>query len=228
VRLSPTERRIVERVVNAFETGNADGDYAAISIYSDGPHDIRQITYGRSQTTEFGNLRQLVHDYAAARGRYSESLARYANAVGSRPLADDREFRSLLRAAGADPVMRSLQDQLFERGYYVPALQWARDHGLTLPLSALVVYDSFIQSGSMLWVIRESFPETLPVDGGGERTWLAAYVTARERFLATHRRQVVRTTVYRTRCLLREIERGNWHLNLLPIEANGVLVHAAR
>jgi hypothetical protein len=39
---------------------------------------------------------------------------------------------------------------------------------------------------------------------------------------------VVRTTVYRTRCLLREIERGNWHLDLLPIEANGVLVHAAR
>jgi hypothetical protein len=51
---------------------------------------------------------------------------------------------------------------------------------------------------------------------------------ARERFLATHRRQVVRTTVYRTRCLLREIERGNWHLNMLPIDANGVPVHAAR
>ena len=224
MRLSPNQRRIVERVVNAFETGNADGDYAAISIYNDGPHDLRQITYGRSQTTEFGNLRQLVHDYVAARGRYSESLARYANTVGSRPLAGDREFRSLLRAAGADPVMRSLQDQLFERRYYVPALQWARDHALTLPLSALVVYDSFIHSGSMLWVIRESCTEKLPVDGGGERTWMTAYVRARDHFLAAHRRPVVRRTIYRTRCFLREIERGNWNLTMLPIDANGVAV----
>ena len=45
------QRRVVERVVNAFETANADGDYATISIYNDGPHDIRQITYGRSRTT---------------------------------------------------------------------------------------------------------------------------------------------------------------------------------
>jgi hypothetical protein len=161
VRLSPTQRRIVERVVNAFETGRAEGDYAAVSLYDDGPHDIPQIPCGRSETTEFGNLRELVH-------------------------------------------------------------------GLALPLSGLVVYDPFIHSGWVLWVIRESFRETLPADGGGERTWLAAYVRAGDHFLATHRRSVVRRTVYRTRCLLREIERGNWNLELLPIDANGVSIHAAR
>jgi chitosanase len=224
LHLTLTHRRILERVVNAFETGKADGDYGAVSIYKDGPHDIAQITYGRSQTTEFGNLRGLVQDYAAARGRYSESLARYASVIGSRPLADDREFRALLRSAATDPVMRALQDHLFETRYYEPALQWAHTHGLTFPLSALVVYDSFIHSGSMLWVIRESFPEMLPVHGGGERTWITAYVRARDRFLAAHRRPVVRRTVYRTQCFLREIERGNWNLAMLPIDANGVAV----
>jgi hypothetical protein len=226
VRLTPAQRRIIERVVNAFETGREEGDYSAVSIYSDGPHDIRQITYGRSQTTEFGNLRKLVRDYGAAHGRYSEALGRYVKLVGSHPLAEDREFRALLRGAGTDPVMRRQQDSLFEQQYYVPAMDWAEAHGLTLPLSALVVYDSFIHSGTIPRVIRESFPETLPIDGGGERTWLTAYVKARDTFLATHRRPIVRATVYRTRCLSDEIQRGNWDLAILPVIANGVAVGA--
>jgi len=66
--LSPEQKRPIEHVVNVFETGTPDGDYGAISIYADGPHDIRQITYGRSQTTEYGNLRDLVQRYVAANG----------------------------------------------------------------------------------------------------------------------------------------------------------------
>jgi len=66
--LSPDQKRLIERFVNVFETGTPDGDYGLISIYADGPHDIRQITYGRSQTTEYGNLRELVQRYVAANG----------------------------------------------------------------------------------------------------------------------------------------------------------------
>ena len=44
------------------------GKYGAISIFEDGPNDIRQITYGRSQTTEYGNLRELVQMYVEAGG----------------------------------------------------------------------------------------------------------------------------------------------------------------
>src|SRR5689334_7811372 len=39
----------------------------------------------------------------------------------------------------------------------VPAMSWATEHRLPLPFSALVIYDSFIHSGSTR------------VDGGGER-----------------------------------------------------------
>ena len=66
MNLSAGQKQIIERVINVFETGTVDGDYGAISIYSDGPHDVRQITYGRSQTTEYGNLRELVSRYGAA------------------------------------------------------------------------------------------------------------------------------------------------------------------
>jgi len=56
MQLTAKQKRICEQVVNAFETGSARGDYGNISIYNDGPNQIRQITYGRSQTTEYGRV----------------------------------------------------------------------------------------------------------------------------------------------------------------------------
>jgi len=227
MNLSPTQRRVIERIVNAFETGSAEGDYGAISVYSDGPHGIRQITYGRSQTTEYGKLRLLVQRYVDAGGIYSSDLALYAGDVGSIPLTDDLAFRSLLRRAGReDPVMREVQDAFFEEEYFLPALAWADQHGFESALSALVIYDSFIHSGSILWLIRASFPESPPSHGGKERKWTREYVEARHKWLAAHPRAIVRKTIYRTRCFKRKIERGNWNLALMPIRANGVAVTA--
>ena len=47
------------------------------------------------------------------------------------------------------------------------------------------------------------------------------HVKARQQWLATHRREILHRTTYRTTCLLHEIERNNWHLDKLPIIANG-------
>ena len=160
MQLTANQKRLMTRVVNVFETSTIDGDYSNISIYHDGPHDIRQITYGRSQTTEYGNLRRLVQDYASAGGMFSQQLQSYADRVGSVPLTDDANFKTLLRKAGAqDPIMRSTQDRFFDEIYFRPAMKWADQNGFTLPLSALVIYDSFIHSGSILWVIRNKFQE---------------------------------------------------------------------
>lgn len=225
INLIPSKRFIIEGVVNAFETGSVHGDYSAIAIHHDGPHGIRQITYGRSQTTEYGKLRMLVLRYAQAQGRYSAELGRYTRSIGSVPLTDDIKFRSLLRQAGRrDPVMRAIQDEFFDDEYYVPAMQWAAARGLTLPLSGLVVYDSFIHSGSILPLIRRTFSEQPPSAGGDEKAWTSAYVKARHRWLASHPRDDVRRTCYRTECLDEQIQRENWQLDQLPILANGVTV----
>lgn len=225
MNLIDAQRRVIEGVINAFETSSAEGDYAKIAIFADGPNDIRQITYGRSQTTEYGNLRRLVKAYVDAGGTFSQDLAPYADLVGSTPLTDNVEFKRLLRKAGReDPVMRQTQDRFFEDVYFKPAMRWADQHGLTLPLSALVIYDSFIHSGSILWLIRNMFPENPPSAGGDEKAWVSAYVKARHRWLSTHHRAVVRATVYRTKCLKKEIQRGNWDLSVVPVNANGVQV----
>ena len=105
MRLMKTQKTLLERVINAFETGSAEGNYSAIAIFHDGPHDIRQITYGRSQTTEFGNLHILVKRYAQAGGLFSDQLGAFADRVGREPLTDNAEFKGLLRRAGKeDPV----------------------------------------------------------------------------------------------------------------------------
>ncbi|HYC91876.1 MAG TPA: chitosanase [Thermoanaerobaculia bacterium] len=225
MNLTPAQKRIIEQVVNVFETGRPEGDYGATTILNDGPHGIRQLTYGRSQTTEYGKLRVLVLSYAEAGGTYSRDLARYADRIGAVPLADDRQFRSLLRTAGRhDPVMRAVQDAFFEQEFFLPAMAWATAHGLTLPLSALVVYDSFIHSGSILPLIRRSFPDPTPTHGGEERAWTTAYVKARDAWLASHPRADVRRTVYRTQCLSALIQADNWHLAMRPIRVRGVRV----
>ena len=83
------------------------GKYGAISIFEDGPNDIRQITYGRSQTTEYGNLRELVQMYVEAGGRFSEDLRPFVERIGRTALVDDSRFKDLLRRAGdEDSVMQ--------------------------------------------------------------------------------------------------------------------------
>ncbi len=229
MNLSTGQRLICDRVINVFETGTLDGDYGEISVYHDGPGDARQITYGRSQTTEFGNLRKLVEMYAEAGGLYSRHLAAYVQRIGKVPLVDDAEFKQLLRLAGEeDSVMRATQDSFFDKVYFEPSRRWAESHGFLLPLSMLVIYDSFIHSGGIRDDLRWRFDEATPAAGGDERAWISRYVEVRHDWLSHHRRPAVKSSAYRTRDLLREIQRNNWELDLLPIVANGTPVDAVK
>lgn len=223
--LTPSQRAICERVVNVFETGTVRGRYGAISIFDDGPHRIRQITYGRSQTTEYGNLRDLVDRYVAAGGTFSESLRTYVPQIGRTALVDDGTFKDLLRRAGnEDPVMEQVQDAFFADTYFDPAMRWAGTNGFTRALSALVIYDSFIHSGGIFDFLRARFREVPPARGGDEQTWIRQYADTRHNWLLSHGNPDVRASAYRTRDLVREIGRGNWDLALVPIMANGTPV----
>ncbi|MEN3370920.1 MAG: chitosanase [Verrucomicrobiota bacterium] len=222
--LTPQQKRICERVLNVFETGSADGDYSNISIFNDGPGRIKQVTYGRSQTTEYGNLRELIAMYAAANGQQSNALKPYVAKIGKDSLVGDAAFRQLLKTAGKDPVMQQTQDVFFDRRYFQPAMRWASDQGFVEALSALVIYDSFIHSGSVPGFLRRTFPAAPPVEGGSEKKWVEQYVSARQNWLANHSNAILHTTVYRTKCFKAEIARKNWDLSQLPISANGISV----
>jgi chitosanase len=225
MNLTPQQKKICEQIINVFESGSLQGDYSAISIYRDGPHGMRQVTYGRSQTTEYGNLETLVQMYVDRNGLYSAQLKPYIDKIGVVPLADDVGFKKWLReAAKKDPVMREVQDDFFDQRYFQKAMKWASSQGFTLPLSALVIYDSFIHSGTILDFLRKRFPESPPVKNGNEKVWIKQYVDAREAWLSTHPNKILQKTVYRTQCFKQEIARDNWDLSKLPIIANGISV----
>ncbi|MBE9586595.1 chitosanase [Mucilaginibacter sp. JRF] len=220
----------IERIVNVFETGATEGKYGALvklKDYNDPETKTRivQITFGRSQTTEFGNLKALIGKYIAAGGAHAATLSPYANRIGKKPsLSTDKLFCDTLQLAGrTDPVMRKCQDDFFDSFYYLPAIGWFKQMGFTLPLSLLVIYDSHIHSGSILGFLRERFAESPPVKGGDEKTWIAQYVRARHHWLETHSNQILRNTVYRTQCFKDQIKANNWDLEQ-PVKAHGVTV----
>jgi len=208
MKLTDQQKRLCEQVINVFESGSVEGNYAAISIYADGPHGMKQVTYGRSQTTEYGNLEDLIEMYVKANGLYSPQLKPYLDKIGVTPLMDDAAFKQLLRdAAKKDPLMRKVQDEFFDKRYFQPAMAWADTGGFTHPLSALVIYDSFIHSGSIPDFLRKRFPVVLPVKNGVEKDWIKQYVDARHLWLSQHSNKILQRTIYRTQCFKNEIAR---------------------
>lgn len=222
MHLSTQQKRIIEQIVNVFETGSPQGDYSAITRFADGPAGIRQVTYGRSQTTEYGKLHDLIEQYSLSSGSFSDELAPFVDKIGHSALVDNDNFLDLLKRAGNDPVMQQVQDEFFDKRYFQPAMDWANDNGFTLALSALVIYDSFIHSGSIPGFLRKRFLATPPSTGGIEKDWISQYVGARDNWLRHHSNELLRNTVYRTECFQREISKSNWNLSMLPIVANGI------
>lgn len=202
----------IEKILNAIETGTPDGDYSNISLYDDGPNQIKQITYGKSQTTEWGNLSKLVNLYILKNGQYADQLRKYQDKIGRITLVHETDLIDILKAAGKDPVMIEAQDEFFDDHYWKPAFNWFSEKKFTLPLSMLVIYDSFIQSGSMLKFLRDKFPETTPVNGGDEKIWISQYVKARHEWLSNHSQKILVNSSYRTKALLDAIAKENWEL----------------
>ena len=84
------QKQKILRVVNVFETGSIAGNYGAVTLLKDGPpgtggSPVQQITYGRSQATEFGNLKMLIQQYIDANGLFADALKPYVSKIGKKP-----------------------------------------------------------------------------------------------------------------------------------------------
>ena len=219
-------KTLVQRVVNVFETGTPEGRYDSLVVMPDGHNDSRQITYGRSQTTEQGHLKELLELYVQKGGLLAGEIAAYFDRIGVVPLEDDAQFKDLLRrAAREDGIMRQAQDDFFDEVYFDPAMGFFQTNGFILSLSLLVIYDSHIHSGSVPGFLRNRFPEPVPARNGNEKSWVTSYVNVRHDWLANHSNELLRRTIYRTQCFKDQIATENWDLDKLPIMDNGVPVN---
>jgi chitosanase len=228
--ITPSIKLKIEQVINAFESGSAKGNYAALVRYKDHLDPVTkvkivQVTFGRSQTTEFGHLKTLVQDYVDRKGLFAETLRPYLEKIGKKPsLATNDVFcNTLIKAGKDDPIMVVCQDNLFQNKYYLPAHSWFSVNGFELPLSMLVIYDSFIHSGGILAFLRKRFTQVVPASGGDEKKWITAYINARHNWLTNHSDALLRKTNYRTKCFTEQMQNDNWGLEK-QINANGVII----
>lgn len=226
--ITSIQKNKILRVINVFETGTPDGKYDSISIYKDGTVNgvkVYQITYGRSQTTEFGNLKRMLELYISRNGLYAAQFRKFMSKIGKLPsLKDNVEFKSLLKtAARQDAIMRQTQDEFFDIYYYQPAFNWFAGQQFTSALSMLVIYDSFIHSGSIPLFLRQKFAERTPLNGGDEKNWIKQYVDVRHNWLKTHPNTILQKTIYRTQCFKNQIKTNNWDLTQTII-ANGTSI----
>lgn len=226
--ITPSIKTKIEDIINVFESGSINGSYGTLVKYKDytdpSTHtNLVQVTYGRSQTTEFGNLKSLIKMYVDANGRFAQQLAPYLNYIGKKPgLCTDKTFcDTLINAGKTDPVMKNCQDDFFDSYYFMPALSWFNQMGFTLPLSLLVIYDSEIHSGGVPDFLRKRFAEKPPIKGGNEKIWIRQYVDVRHQWLKTHPKKILQNTIYRTQCFKKQIQNDNWYLTQ-PVRANGI------
>lgn len=201
-------------ITSVFETSSLFPRYDVLVVLHDGPGGTPQITYGRHQVTEHSNLKELLEMYCNSGGRYAKEFKPFVSLISVKPLSDNDAFKYLLKMAGTDIVMHQVQDAFFDRYYWDPAFRFFELYGFTLPLSMAVIYDSYIHSGGLPSWLRATYKEVPPAAGGDEKSFITAYVKARDYWLENHQNKILRNTDYRTDCWLECIEKKNWDLAL--------------
>jgi chitosanase len=216
------QQRTIKAIVNVFETGKVAGNYSAVGVL---PGDSGHLSYGRSQATlGSGALSDLLTEYTQRTGaQFAGALAPWMPRTQAKDMALDHDaaFTALLKAAGNDPVMRQVQDDFFDRRYFLPACQAAARAGIATALGLAVVYDGCVQGG---WgLLKNRLPAVAAA--GGEKAWIPRYVALRREWL-TQGAPPLPSTAYRMDTFLRLIQSGNWALTL-PLDAHNTAITEA-
>jgi chitosanase len=217
------QKKTAQAIVNVFETGLALGDYGNVTLL---PGDSGHLTYGRSQTTlASGNLYLLLTAYAnTATARFADQLKPYLTRLQQIDLSldHDSDFRDLLREAGSDQVMHTVQDEFFDRVYWDPAATAAAQLNITSGLGCCVVYDSTVHGSWRAMRDRTTAQFGTPTQNT-ENAWIQQYISLRRNWLATNSNALLHRTVYRMDELNKLAAGGNWAL-ALPIVIRGATI----
>ena len=230
---TPEQKHAIDCVLAIFETGKVPtaASYSTCTILKDGAG----ISYGKHQCTDkAGSLDLVVKKYIELGGQQAGALQPFlpylaankstAEKPGGPYTAETQTLINILKTAGQDPIMHQAQDHVFDANYFMPAVNHAKDIGLTTALGLLAIYDTCIHSGpGRVGTHRAAFPEKSPKNGGDEKAWVRAYLNARRAWLAGNSNALVQKTVYRQDAILDLIKADNWDLKF-PFTVRGVKV----
>jgi chitosanase len=174
------------QITSTFENSTLELQYD----YVEDIGDRRGITAGRAGfTSATGDLLLLIRRYAEAKP--GNVLAPYIPSLEAVRGTDSQMglggFTEAWAEAAEDPDFRSLQDQLVDELYFVPAMTMAADLGIETPLGQLVMWDTMIQHGAGgdngTWAIIEETQKNVELIDQSESAWLDAFLDTRLRHL---------------------------------------------
>jgi chitosanase len=174
------------QITSTFENSTLELQYD----YAENIGDRRGITAGRAGfTSATGDLLLLIRRYTEAEpGNVLAPYLPFLEAVnGTDSQTGLGGFTDAWAKAAEDPDFRSLQDQLVDELYFVPAMAMAADLDIETPLGQLIMWDTMIQHGAGgdngTWAIIEETQKNVgPIDRN-EFAWLDAFLDTRLRHL---------------------------------------------
>lgn len=170
----------VYQIESYCDSGHTQRQYDA--VYASGNPAILEYGWGRI-SLRGGKLFRLLQQYSnAPNSRAAKEFLPYMGRLerGDVGLVSDEQFKSLLRTAGSDPMMRETQDKYDETEFWKPTMNLIGQYGIKLPLSFLAIHDSVTWTGPRLAqrranAVTESLKGT-PANGVDEREWVSKYV----------------------------------------------------
>jgi peptidoglycan hydrolase-like protein with peptidoglycan-binding domain len=216
--LTSIEIATIDAMVCVFES-ERPGDYSAIASSAT---DNGGLSYGKHQAALVpGSLFKMLDSYRKTPGaQFASALDPYMEDLQKANRALDRngELQDLLRRAANDPAMKKCQDEFFAENYMGPALAQWRELGFQLPLTAGLIYDTFVQSGSGRFPEMRARAEATGIRPSAEteKAWAEAYVQGRKSWLATRASRDTQNSIVRMQTFEELIRIDNWKL-ALPI-----------
>lgn len=230
--ITPQQRHTIDCIVSIFETGKIPtaSSYSTVTILQDGAG----ISYGKHQSTDGSNsLDKIVTKYIAENGSKAPLLKQYVDELvrndstkvdPKNPPSWAKDLMSILKEAGADPIMQKAQDSVFDENYWIPAYNKGVSMGMVLPLTYAVLYDTCIHSGiGRIDKLRDMFAELPPIKGGDEKKWCYAFLAARRSWLLSNPNPLVQRTIYRIDSLKLLADKAVWDLKT-PIIVRSVTI----
>jgi chitosanase len=185
---TPAKKEIAMRLVSSAE--NSTLDWRAQFAYIEDIGDGRGYTAGIiGFCSGTGDMLQLIENYTKAKpvnvlAAFLPALRQVNNSASHAGLGD--AFVAAWKVAAADPAFQQAQEALRDEVYFKPALALAKSDGLGT-LGQFMYYDAAVMHGPDAWGgglpdIRAKAVATAkpPAQGGDERAYLEAFLTARK------------------------------------------------
>lgn len=226
------QKNKIDQLVSIFENGIPEIQYGYIENLKDG----RGYTAGKigfiSANDEIYRVVDLYTKYKGVNNLriYLNRLKELAD-QGSSSIKGLEGFEQAWRLNADDPAFRLAQDELADEIYYEPALAYAKQLGITYPLSIGFVYDTIIQHGdgddpdglSALIDRTNSMAGGSPAKGVSEERWLAIFIQERKKTLNfaydEETREVWAESTGRCDVFTELLQKRNFYLQG-PVEAN--------